>query len=813
MLRNHLKIALRHLWRNRLFTSLNILGLAIGLSATWIIFRIVSYEFAFDQQHPNKERVYRVVSQFRFESEQSGNPGIPLPLIQTAQQSVPGIELAIPAIQKRTKVLVPQSSGKPLSFDSQRDLIATNAGYFDLFPHQWLAGSQSKNLLNQPNEVVLARSRAERYFSGLTPEQVIGRTLTYFDSVAVTVTGVVADLPYLSSFDNKEMLSVSTLHLKNDDADWGDVNNNQQLLLRLAPDIKPVRVERQLSRISSAKAAAALQQFGMKPNDRWHELQPLTDVHFGVDFRESAHRANRMVLYGLIGLALFILLLAIINYVNLASAQVPQRAREIGIRKALGSRTRSLIGQFMGETLLITILALGLAFLLTQTVLTYYGDLLPKGSTDYIDWPQVGLFLSSLLVVVSLLSGWYPGWLITRFQPVAVLRGQIQLTSTPRLTLRKSLIVFQFVIAQVFIIGAILMGQQLSYVLNHDMGFDRDAVVTMSVPFRGWTNPKDIPDKEAMRMQLVQLPGVSAVSLGNLPANQSFSSNTWEYTGKTGKRSFDIYRKYVDTAFVGLYRMPLLAGRTIQASDTVREFVINETTVKAMGLSRPQDAIGQVIRENGGTATPIVGVVRDFHILSFREKVPPVALMMDKANLNQFNLRLASKNPADWPITLAQVEQRWKQIYPDMPFAYEFYDKTIAHFYEEERTTARIINLATAVAILLSCLGLFGLATLTAFQRTKEIGIRKVLGASVAGIVALLSKDFLKLVLIALVLASPLAWWAVNRWLENYAYKISISPWVFVGAGLLAVGIALLTVSYQSVKAAIANPVNSIRTE
>lgn len=754
-----------------------------------------------------------MVSQFRFDGKQSGNPGVPLPLMQTAQQSVPGVELAIPAIQKRTKVLVPQSSGKPLSFDSQRDLVATSAGYFDLFPHLWLAGSQANNLLKQPNEVVLARSRAERYFPGLTPEQVIGRTLTYFDSVAVRVTGVVADLPYLSSFDNKEILSISTLRLKNDDTEWGDVNNNQQLLLRLAPDIEPVGVQKQLSRISSGKAAAALRQFGMKPNDRWHELQPLSEVHFGVDFRESDHRANRTILYGLMGLSLFILVLAIINYINIASAQVPQRAREIGIRKALGSRTRSLIGQFLGETLIVTILALGLAFLLTQTVLIYYGDLLPKGSTDYINWQQVGLFLVSLIAVVCLLSGWYPGWLVTRFQPVAVLRGQIQLASAPRLTLRKSLIVFQFVIAQVFIIGAILVGQQLRYALNHDMGFDRDAVVTMSVPFRGWNNPNDIPNKEAMRMQLAQLPGVSAVSLGNLPANQSFSSNTWEYTEKTGKRSFDIYRKYVDTAFVGLYRMPLLAGRTLQASDTVREFVINETTVKAMGLSRPQDAIGQVIRENGGTATPIVGVIRDFHILSFREKVPPVALMMDKANLNQFNLRLASKNPADWQATLKQVEQLWKQMYPDESFAYEFYDETIAHFYEEERTTARIINLATAVAILLSCLGLFGLATLTAFQRTKEIGIRKVLGASVAGIVALLSQDFLKLVLIALVLASPMAWWAVDRWLENYAYKISISPWVFVGAGLLAVIIALLTVSFQSVKAALMNPVKSLRTE
>jgi putative ABC transport system permease protein len=809
MLRNHLKIALRHLWRNRLFTAINVLGLAIGLSATWIIFRIVSYEFAYDQQHPNKERVFRVVSRLNRAGQGSVNPGVPTGLIKAAQTAVAGVELVVPIVDEWLEnVYIPQAIGKPKRFRNMQQAIATDGGYFDLFRYDWLAGTPVK-ALNRPNEVVLTRSRAELYFPGLSPTQVLGRSVNYLDTLAATVTGVVADPTSPGSFDNKELYSISTFPQQVDYTDWGSVSSGIQFYVRLADLVDPEQVQSQLNNVARRKTEAVTKVISHDS----YLLQPLTDIHFGTEYSDDKRHANRAVMYGLMGLALFILLLAIINYINLASAQMPQRAREIGIRKALGSRTRSLIGQFMGETLIVTILALGLAFILTDTFLVLYANLLPEGSNAYVHWPHIGLFLLGLLAVVCLLSGWYPGWLITRFQPVAVLRGQTQLPSAPRLTLRKSLIVFQFVIAQVFIIGAIMMGQQLRYLLHSDMGFNQDAVVTMATPYSDLFNPADQTHRETFRSRLARLPGVSAVSLGSLPASQWRGSSTWFFAGKKGGISFSIDYKYVDTAFVGLYKMPLLAGRNIMPSDTIREFVINEATIKTMGLSRPQDAIGQFVRNTIGKLLPIVGVVRDFHTASFHNRIAPLALMMDRRNLNTVNLRLASKNPADWQATLKQVEQLWKQIYPDEPFAYEFYDQTIARFYEQEQTTARIINLATAVAILLSCLGLFGLATLTAYQRTKEIGIRKVLGASVAGIVAMLSNDFLKLVLIALVLASPLAWWAVDRWLENYAYKISISPWVFVGAGLLAVGIALLTVSFQSVRAAIANPVESLRTQ
>jgi ABC-type antimicrobial peptide transport system permease subunit len=551
---------------------------------------------------------------------------------------------------------------------------------------------------------------------------------------------------------------------------------------------------------------------------RWHLLQPLSELHFGTDYRERERRVNKQVLFGLIGLAGFILALAVINYVNLASAQVPQRAREIGIRKTLGSRRRPLIVQFLGETAIITLLAFGLAYGLSRFFFSNFGDLIPEGIDQHVNWPLLVLFLIGLLVGVTLLAGLYPGWLITQFQPASVLRGQTGYTVSEganRLTLRKSLIVFQFLIAQLFIVGALIVNQQLTYSLQADMGFVRDAVLTADTP---WKNDEAnrANKRFALKQELKRIPGVAAVSLGNQPASNSYSSNFHQYVGKKGKVELNLFRKYVDADYINLYKLPLLAGRMLEPSDTTKEYMLNETAIKELGFSSPQEAIGKFIKENGGEANkvvPIVGVVRDFHTRSFKEKIPPIALMMNRDNVSTLNIKLASGQPADWQRTIGDIRNVWQRFYPDDPFDYQFYDQTLETFYKQERQLSRVVNLATCIAILISCLGLFGLATLMAHQRTKEIGIRKVLGASVAGVVALLSKDFLKLVMVAILIASPLAWYIMTKWLENFAYRVSIQWWLFALSGLLAIGIALATVSFQSIKAALVNPVKSLRAE
>ena len=815
MLLNYFKIARRHLWRNRLFTVLNVLGLSIGLSACWIIYRIVSFEFSFDAQNPNRDRIVRVVSQFEFDGKAQGNPGSPRPMPDALRRQFGGIDRIIPVqLQWTQYAQIPQKTGKPLRFDNDERVFATDTNYFRMVPYQWLAGDPV-HALSQPNQVVLTQSRATKYFPGLSPEQLLNRTMAYWDTLNVQVVGVVADLPYPSDFSGKEFLSISTLKpMTNVNDEWGSTNSDTQLYLMLNAQTNRQQLLAKINALSKKRSEQAMKKWG--DFKRWHLLQPLADLHFGVDFRDQTRRANKNVLLGLIGLAGFILALAVSNYINLASAQVPQRAREIGIRKTLGSRRRSLIFQFLGETASITLLAFGLAYALSQFFFARFDDLIPAGIDNYANWSVMLLFLAILLVSVTLLAGLYPGWLIARFQPVAVLRGQTGYTVTDGrgwLTLRKSLIVFQFFIAQLFIVGSVILGQQLQYSLQADMGFVRDAVLTATVPWKS-AEYKNVDKRFTLKQDLLKLPGVAAVSLGNQPASDSYSSNTHELVGKKRKIELNMYRKYVDTDYVPLYKLPLVAGRNIQSSDTVREYVINETAARVLGFNRPSEAVGSFLKEVGvNRVVPIVGVVRDFHTRSFREKIQPIALMTDRESLNGFNIKLASGQPADWQKTIADISRLWKQFYPDAPFDYKFYDQTLEEFYKEERQSSRIVNLATTVAILISCLGLFGLATLTAHQRTKEIGIRKVLGASVAGVVALLSKDFLTLVVMAVVLASPLAWWAVNRYLENFAYRIELSGWVFAGAGLLAVTIALLTVSYQSIKAALVNPVKSLRSQ
>ncbi len=812
MIRNYFTIALRKLWRNRLYTFLNVLGLAIGLSACWTVYRLTSYELAFDRQHPHRNRTYRVVTRVAGDGQERTNAGVPAPLIGVAGTQLPGVERALPYLETwMQNVYVPQAGGAPKRFRAVKDMVATTSEYFDFFSYQWLAG-QAAGVLDQPDQVVLTQSRAARYFPGVPPARVVGRSLLYYDTLAVTVAGVVADPALPTSFDPKEIVSLRTLRLRERDNAWASTNSDTQLLVRLSPRAHPGRVQAQLNTIAFRQSDPVYKQtWNRSSSERRHVLQPLAEVHFGTEYGDRKRPANWAVLYGLMGLAGFILLLAVVNYLNLASAQIPQRSREIGLRKVLGARSRNLLGQFLLETLLVTLAALGVAFGLGELFTGAYGYLLPPGSTAYINWPQVAVFLLVLVGVVSVLAGWYPAWLAARLQPAAMLRGQVlPLAVNSRMTLRKSLIVFQFLIAQVFIIGALIIGQQLRYALHHDMGFDREAVVTLSLP---WDNPRDLPDKEAFRNRLAQLPGVAAVSLGSPPASPSYSNNEWTFAGKQGKVSFMMNRKWVDTAYVGLYRLPLLAGRNLHPSDTVREFVINETALKAMGLKHPAEAIGQTLTEQGGNTTPIVGVVRDFHILSFHEKIPAVALMMNKENLGEVSIKLASRHSADWPVTLRRVEQVWRSIYAGEEFSYQFYDQTIAQFYEQERTVASIINLATAVAVLISCLGLFGLAAFTAGQRTKEIGIRKVLGASVASIVTLLSKDFVKLVCIAMLLATPAAWYGVQWWLQDFAYRVELKWLVFALAGVLSLGIALLTVGYQSIRAALANPVDSLRNE
>lgn len=816
MFKIHFTTALRHLWRHRLFTSLNIFGLAISICACWTIYRIVDYEFSYDRTLPNKENIYRVVTGFVFDENQSYNGGVSKPLYQGIRSQINGLDYVVPVFGKWiTRVEVDNPIGKPLTIEDQTDVVATDSTYFTMLHYHWLAGNKSKSLL-APASVVLTESRAKQYFPNKKPQEILNRTITYYsytDTVQRTVTGIVADLKTPTDFTAQEF---SPLPIKAYELNvWTNTNGSDKLYLQLNSKADPNKIVKQIDELAAAKAKEFEQT---KPNKvkyrRWYELLPLRKSHFSTYINEyNVRKASKPVMYGLVGVALFLLILACINYINMSIAAIPQRAKEIGVRKTLGSSRTQLINQFLFETLITTFLAGIVAYILSQFAFGLLKNIIPPGVTPFTNIFQLIMFIISLGGLVTLLGGIYPAWLITKVKAVNIFKNtSFKQRSGKGFSLQKALIVFQFVIALVFISGALIVGNQLHYALTTDMGFNKNAVVLVDVPWK-YANDEKYKDKQfTLLTELKQIPGIQNIALGTEPMSENYSSSMYEYA-QDGKEPVkrQVFRKWVDTAYLNLYGMQLLAGRNLLASDTSNEYVINETAVHAFGFGSPQDAIGKLLGQSP-QKFPIVGVVKDFHIQDFYKTIDPMAFESDKGNLSTFNIKLTN-DASQWQKTIKAISKKWYQFYPPESFSYKFYDEVIEQLYKQEKNLATLINLATAISIFISCLGLFGLVVLTAFQRTKEIGIRKVLGASVAGVVKLLSKEYVYLIIIALLIATPVAWWAMNKWLQNFAYRIQIKWWMFMLSGSIAVVLALITISFRAIKAAIANPVKSLRTE
>jgi len=810
---NNLKFIFRTLWRSRLFTFLNIIGLSVGLAAAWVVFQIVDFEFSYDAAHPNRERTYRVASWHAFDGEENGSGGIPLPLVQAASE-IPGVELSVPIFNAYfTNVIVPGwGGGNPRVFEEDiRQIVETDGGYFQLTRYDWLAGNPV-SALNAPGQVVLTQSRASRYFPGLSPEQILGQTLYYNDTMQTTITGVVADLDYPSVFEAREMRSFSK-PISADKRRWMGVNSNNQLFVLLDPKSEPARVQEQINRVSDENSRELLAK---NKTARRHVLQSLHSVHFDQEFGSHIRAANPKVLYGLMAVGAFLLLLAVINYINLATAQLPQRSREIGVRKTLGSQKGSIIAQFLGETAIVTIAALLLAGLLATWFLHEFQELIPtdKSLLDFVSLgPTLG-FAAGLVLVVSLLSGIYPGWLMTRFQPVNLLRGTLANSSTSGVRFRQGLIVFQFVVSQLLLVAALVVGRQMQFLMRQDLGFDREAIVLVDIPYKILQKPEMKERHFTLAEELKKLPEVAGISMGEQIFSNSYSTNIYEAVNeKGGVSEHGVTRRVIDTAALGLYKIPLLAGRNLLPSDTAREVIINETAVEAFGFGSPQAAIGQFLKENQGNTFPIVGVVGDFQLLSSHQKIEPIALLCERESQTTLSIKLEGSDPNIWQQAFKKMEGEWQKLYPAVPFKYKFYDEVLAEMYADDRKMSSLANGAMGIALLISCLGLFGMSMYTILRRTKEIGIRKVLGASVAGITGLLATDFLKLVFVAIVIASPIAYYFMQKWLTDFAYRIDIQWWMFAVAALGAVAVASFTVAIQSIRAALANPVNSLRSE
>ncbi|MDB5130291.1 MAG: yknZ 6 [Mucilaginibacter sp.] len=822
MIKNYFKIALRGFWKHKLFTLINIIGLSIGISAALVIYLIVHFDFTFDKFHKDSDRIYRVVSIFSFQGEKGYNSGICGPLPQAVKNQVTGIEVAAPFYTLYgPNVFIPGKGNVPVRFKSQDNIVLASPEYFKIFNYKWLAGSP-KNALSAPNQVVLTSEQAKKYFSSLHYSQMIGKIVAY-DTIKTTVTGIVQSFTDNTDFTFHDFISYSTGVVNNDLkgqlqlTEWESTNSASQLFIKLSPSANAAHVEKQLNDILKRNSPPKPESKG---NTHRFSLQPLNDLHFNEHYGnfDNDRVASKTTLYGLLIIALFLLLLGCINFINLTTAQATQRAKEIGIRKTMGSSRMQLVVQFLSETFLITLIAVIISAALAPVILKLFADFVPAGIKANI-FSQLSLiiFLLLLTIIVSLLSGFYPAVMLSGYKPAMVLKNQAASNSskTRNAWLRKSLTVTQFIIAQFFIMATVLVSKQIYYALHKDMGFKKDAIVIINSPWKNRTASKN----QVFLNKLRSMPRVDMVSVGNAPPS-SGNTNSTIVTYKDGKKEVktEVFLKFGDENYIPLYKIKLTAGRSLQPGDTSKSVVINTTYAKILGFKSPNDAVGKMLNNFNGTKNlKIVGVVADFHQKSLHDPIKPLAIFTSTNNYQTGTFHISLKPQTaggdEWKTALAAIGRSWKEIYPDDDFEYHFFDETIAKFYETEQHTSTLLTWATGLSIFISCLGLLGLAIYTTNQRTKEIGVRKVLGATVAQIVKLLSTELVLLIILAFLIVTPLAWWAMNKWMQGFADRTPISWWIFAASGAGMLLAAVFTSGFQTVKAAIANPVKSLRSE
>lgn len=815
MLPNQFKISFRSLWRNKLFSAINVLGLSIGISAALVIYLIVSYDFNFDTFHKDRDRIYRVVSDFSFAGQPFKNSGVTAPLGKAVQEEVSGLEV-VAAFHTigGIKITIPAPGNKqPVQYKRQENNVYADASYFRLISYTWLAGSPDQSL-KEPFQAVLTESRARQYFPELSPTAVIGKGLIMNDSIHLTVSGVVKDLDQKTDFTFQTFVSrpsMETAQLRQSgDNEWSNTNSSSQLLIKLQPGISARTIESSIMKVFNSHRKK-------DPTDNsisLLRLQPLADIHFNPDYDNFNQRiAHKPTLYGLLAVATFLLLLGCINFINLSTANASKRAREIGIRKTLGSSRKQLVLQFLQETFWLTLISTLVSVLLCPYLLRLFGDFIPDGvSLNFKSQPEIPGFLLALILIVTLVAGFYPAMVLSGYKPVTVLKNQATKNgqNTRSAWLRKSLTVVQFVIAQVFIIATLLVSRQIHFSMNKDLGFDKEGIVFF------YDNYYDTSINHRLQLaeQIRLMPGVSRVSIGNGPplsGNSNSTTITFEDNGNKVERNVQI--KMIDTGFAPLYKLRLLAGRNLYPSDTAREALINETYLHELGFRDPKQVLNKLL-PYGGAKLPIVGVVQDFHQKSVREKINPMLLTSNLRFSHCIQVALEpQRQSGDWKRTIGKIEAAFNKVYPEAEFDNTFFDEYIGNFYKTESNTSSLLKWASGLAIFISCLGLLGLVIYITNQRTKEIGIRKVVGASAIQIILLLSKDFISLVFLAFLIALPIAWWGSHKWLENFEYRTNLTWTLFFSGGLILLVIALITLSIQVVKAALANPVESLRVE
>ncbi|HWD89107.1 MAG TPA: ABC transporter permease [Mucilaginibacter sp.] len=808
MIRNYFKTAWRSLMRNKSYAVINITGLAIGIAACLLIFLVVQYETSFDTFHSKRDQIYRVITVFHTPDGVFPSSGSPLPLSD-------GLRLDFS--QLKTVATIMQNDGSHYSVGNgnqggtvkkfKEDLAYfADPQFFQIFDFKWLAGDK-KTALAEPNAVVLSRDEADKFFGDW--HHAMGKTVKYENKRDLKVTGILENTPVNTDFPINLVVSWITVISKGGDLngnanDWVSTFGDHNTYILLPSNMSVAQFNGDLKAFVKKHKPAQYNKDGL-------QLQPLADMHYNTQIGVfSGHPFSKQLIDVISLIGLFLIIIACVNFINLATAQAVNRSKEVGIRKVLGSNRNQLVLQFISETLIITLFAVVLAAGVAEIVLPMLNNLLEIHlSSGFIADPVLLLFLLCVTLGVTLLAGFYPALVLSGFNPIEALKNKIKAGRSSGISLRRVLVVTQFCIAQVLVIGTLVLIYQMNYFNSKSLGFTKDAVIT--VPFPGDSISRT--HINALKDQLLQQPGISDVSFSFAsPSDNNGWGSDFKFNNSPKQTDFNAQLKWADPEYFRLYNLRFLAGGPYNKTDTVSGYVVNEVLMNKLGIHNPKDIIGKYIKlwDDNKKYARVTGVVKDFNIGSLRNPIPPVLMAPWKDVYQKLNIKI---QPANAKQTLATVEKLWNSTFPAGVYEYQFLDDKIANFYKSENELSALYKIFAGIAIFISCLGLYGLVSFMAVQRVKEVGIRKTLGASAVNIVYLFSKEFTLLIIVAFVISGPVGYYFMHKWLQDFTYKITIGPDIFILAILASVVIAWTSVGYKALKAALANPVKSLRSE